>query len=483
MRRAGAPTGLALAVAVSAALAACTSGDPGGGAPATAPPSAGGAPSSGTAPSTGTAPSAGPGPAAWLGYHADPARTGAVDGGPSPGSARVAWRARLGGAVRGQPLVAGGRIVAATETNRVVALDPGTGRVLWSTSLGRPLTDVAATAGCGNIDPLGVTSTGVIDPATGTVYVVGEISDGHGGVRHRLVGLDLRTGRIRVSAGVDPPLPRGESPVHLLQRASLALGHGRVYVPYGGNLGDCGSYSGWVVGADVTDPARQVSFRVATNGQGGAIWQGGGAPALDEDGNVYVSTGNANPFPADAPDPVRYAESVVKLSPDLRVLASFKDAVAGGDLDLSTGNPVLLPDGELFAVGKTDIGYLLRRADLRPLAEVHGVCGSDPDGGPAYDPATGRVFVPCRGGGVQVVDVPGRRLGPRLAGADSAPVVVGGTVWALDTGSGRLVAFDAASGTRRQSVAVGADVPVFESPTAALGMLLVGTDDGVVAVR
>jgi hypothetical protein len=30
---------------------------------------------------------------------------------------------------------------------------------------------------------------------------------------------------------------------------------------------------------------------------------------------------------------------------------------------------------------------------------------------------------------------------------------------------------------------VGADLPVFESPTAALGMLLVGTADGVVAFR
>jgi outer membrane protein assembly factor BamB len=379
--------------------------------------------------------------------------------------------------------VAAGRIIAATETDRVVALDPGTGRVLWSTSLGRPLTDVAATAGCGNIDPLGVTSTGVVDPATGTVYVVGEISDGHGGVRHRLAGLDLATGRVRVSADVDPPLPRGESPLHLLQRASLALGNGRVYVPYGGNLGDCGTYSGWVVGADLSDPSRQVSFRVATNGEGGAIWQGGGAPALDADGNLYVATGNANPFPAGAPDPVRYAESVVKLSPDLRVLASFKDTEAGGDEDLSTGNPVLLPDGELFTVGKTDIGFVLRRSDLHRVAEVRGVCGSDPAGGPAYDPATDRVFVSCRGGGIQVVELSGHRLGRRLAGADSAPVVLGGTVWALDSGADRLVAFDAASGARRQSVPVGADVPVFASPSAALGLLLVGTSDGVTAFR
>ena len=41
-------------------------------------------------------------------------------------------------------------------------------------------------------------------------------------------------------------------------------------------------------------------------------------------------------------------ESAVKLTPDLKPLASFKDTVAGGDEDLSTSNPVLLPDGTLF---------------------------------------------------------------------------------------------------------------------------------------
>jgi outer membrane protein assembly factor BamB len=356
--------------------------------------------------------------------------------------------------------------------------------VLWSTSLGPPLTDVSATAGCGNIDPLGITSTGVIDPATGTVYVVGEVRDGHGGVHHRLAGLDLATGRIRVSANVDPPLPAGESPVHLLQRASLALGNGRVYVPYGGNLGDCGSYHGWLVGAELADPTNQVSFEAAPDGEGGAVWQGGGAPALDEDGTIYLTTGNANPFPpAGGPDPERWTESVVKLSPDLHVLASYKDTVAGGDEDLSTGNPVLLPDGELFAVGKTDIGFVLRRSDLHQVAAVRGVCGSAPDGGPAYDRGTDRMFVPCRGGGIQVVDLRDHRLGRRLPGADSAPVVIGRTVWALSSGAGRLVAFDAASGEQQQSVPVGADVPVFVSPSTGLGLLLVGTADGVTAFR
>ena len=436
-----------------------------------------------TTPAPRTTPSA-PGAATgdWTTYHADPARTGAVPG-PSPAHVARAWAARLGGAVRGQPLVVGDRIIAATETDRVVALDPASGAVLWSTVLGTPLTDVASVVGCGNVDPLGITSTPVVDPASGTVYVVAEIIDG-GTVHHRLAGLDVATGAIRVTADVDPPLPNGQTPLHLLQRASLALGNGRVYVSYGGHLGDCGHYHGWVVAAETADPSRQVAFQVAADGEGGAIWQGGGAPALDGAGNVYVATGNANPDPPQGgPDPKQYTESVVKLSPDLRPLASYKDAVAGGDEDLSTGNPVLLPDETVFTVGKTDIGYVLRGEDLGRVASIPGVCRGDPAGGPAYDAATSRMFVACRDGGLQVVDVGARRAGALLPGADSAPVVVGRSVWALDSRGDRLLAFDAAGGAIQQTVEVGADVPVFASPSTGLGLILVATTTGVVAFR
>ena len=418
----------------------------------------------------------------WLGYHSDAARTGAVPAVASLRPAAAAWMTDLGGAVRGQPLVFDGRIIAATENNRVVALDPATGSVLWSVSLGTPLTDVDQVAGCGNIDPLGITSTGVIDPRSGTVYVVGEVSDGGGEVHHQLTGLSTATGAVRISENVDPPLPDGEKSVHLLQRASLALANGRVYVSYGGNAGDCGSYHGWVVGVSETPPARRVSFQVAADGEGGAIWQSGGAPAIDSAGNLYVTTGNANPDPPQGgPDPKRYTESVVKLDPELRPLASYKDRVAGGDEDLSTGNPVLLPGGLLFTVGKTDIGFLLRQGDLSEVAAIPGVCGSDPDGGPAYDRVTNRLFVPCVGGGIQVIDLAARATGARLAGADSAPIVVGRGVWSVDHTAGMLTEFDAGTGKTLQRLTIGTDVASFTSPSVGAGRLLVATNHGVAA--
>jgi outer membrane protein assembly factor BamB len=424
-------------------------------------------------------------PGSWLGYQApdgDQRRYGAASDAAGLGTLHTAWSAQLGGAVRGQVLAVDGMVIAATETDRVVALRLSDGALLWSTTLGTPLRDVVQAAGCGNIDPLGVTSTPVIDPATGTLFVVAEIDD-HGAVRHDLFGLSLRTGAIQVTANVDPPLPAGEAAVNLLQRASLALVDGRVYVPYGGNFGDCGHYHGWLVSVTESGTGRQA-FEVAGGGEGGAIWQGGGAPAVGPDGTIYVSTGNSNPFPAPGiPDPGRFAESAVALTPSLRPVASFKDPQAGEDLDLSTGNPVLLPGGEVFAVGKTQIGYFLRAASLTPVASVSGVCGSDPSGGPAYDPRTRRLFVPCRGGGVQVIDAAGHRLVSKLPAGDGPPIVVGSQVWVIDHGSGTLYGYDTETGRLVQSVRLGTPIPIFDGPTYTAGTLLIPTATGVTALR
>lgn len=425
-----------------------------------------------------------PGVTAWPSYHADPARTGDVAAGASLASLTRAWSADLGGAVFGQPVVASGRVIAATETNRVVALDPANGNVVWSASLGAPLTDVGSKAGCGDIDPLGVTSTPAVDTVSGTVFVVGEVSTGGGSVHHQLEGLSIATGQVVLSEAVDPPLPAGEDPVHLLQRASLAVANGRVYISYGGNYGDCGDYHGWVVGVKEIGAPDLVAFETAPDGQGGAIWQGGGAPAIDAAGDLYVSTGNSNPDPpAGGPDPITYAESVVKLSADLKPLAAFKDRSAGGDDDLGTGNPVLLADGLLFVAGKTDVGFILRQSDLSPVASIDGLCGSDPDGGAAYDRTANRLFVPCSDGGIQTVDLGRDERGPLLSGANGAPIVVGGAVWAVQYPDGVITQFDAASGARLQRQSIGGSVPHFASPSTALGLLLIGTDTGVAAFR
>lgn len=462
------------AAAVCAAallLAACTGG--GTHATASSPPQV-----TSSAPTTAGGTATAGATALWPGYHADQARTASVAG-TSPNPARQAWRANLGAAVYGEPVVIGDTVIVGTESDEVVALNRHTGKRLWSYRVGTPLTNVAQRAGCGNIDPLGITSALAIDASRGEVFAVGEVMGPSSEVHHRLVGLDVADGDELLAENVDPPLPTGEKSIQLLQRAGLAIGNGRVYIGYGGNDGDCGSYHGWLVGASETQPGDLVSFEVARDGEGGAIWLSGGAPAIGPDGSVYVTTGNANPFPPGL-DRIELTESVVKLSPSLAVLASFKDPTASGDEDLATGNPVLLPGGLVFAVGKTDAGYLLRSADLDRVAVIRGICGSDPDGGPAYDAATGRLFVPCRGGGIQVVEVARRTLGPRLSGANSAPILVGGTLWAAQYPTGGLTEFSARSGARLQKLDTGA-LPHFATPSFAGGMLYLGTQSGVIA--
>ena len=458
------------AVAGSVALAGCTTAQEASGADPTA-----------SARPAATSPSP-LGVTTWPGYHATQSRSGAVSAGASLDSATKAWTADLGGAVFGQPVVAGGRIIAATENNRVVALDPSNGTVLWSVTLGTPLTSVDSKAGCGNIDPLGITSTPVIDTTAGIVYVVGEISDGGSTVHHQLEGINIASGSVVFTKNVDPKLPSGEHAVNLLQRAGLALSKGRVYVSYGGNSGDCGHYHGWVVGVDVKGHAATATFEVASNGEGGAIWEAGGAPAANSLGDIYVTTGNANPDPPQGgPDTKRYTESVVRLSSTLHVLASFKDTSAGGDADLGTGNPVLLPHGKVFATGKTDIAFILTQSHLAKVSAIHNLCGSDPDGGPAYYAATNTMFVPCRSGGIQEVNLTKLKLGPKLNGANGAPILIGATVWAAQYPEGTITEFSATTGAKMQTLDVGTSVPHFATPSTAFGLLLIGTDSGVTA--
>jgi len=464
-------------------LASCSSGRGAAGSPGT---TRSIAPTSSTiaSPATTAPPSAAA--SSWTTYHDGNSRLGVAGLQPSLDPLRVAWRAHLDGAVYGQPVVVDGRVIVATEADDVYGLDAHDGGVLWQVNIGQPLRNVASSseAGCGDIDPLGITSTPVVDTRTGIVYVVGEVStDGSGPVRHHLVGIDILTGKQTQDTPADPPLPAGENPINLLQRAALALGNGRVYIGYGGQDGDCGNYHGWVVGITEQVPSgpapSMVSFDTTPDSSGGAVWMGGGGPSIDASGDLYVTTGNTNSS-GSAP----WAEAVVKLAPDLASppIAAFQDRTAVDDDDLGTGDATLLPSGYLFAVGKTDHGYLLRQSNLTQVAPIKGaVCGSDPDGGAAFDASTDSLYVPCRDGGIQQVALSKEANGWLSGEVNSAPVLVDGDLWALSYPGGLLQALDPATGSTLQSIRVGATVPNFASPVAALGLLMVGTTSGMVA--
>ncbi len=327
----------------------------------------------------------------WTSYHRDAARTGVAPASPAAGPLAIAWRRRLDGAVYGQPLVIGGLVIAATEGDTVYGLDRATGQVRWQVHLGTPVPLSALP--CGDIDPLGITGTPVYDPATGLVYAVAETT----GFHHVLAGIAVPSGRLVFRR--DVPTPDGH-PRDDQQRAALALDHGRVYVAFGGLAGDCGPYQGSVNGIPASGRGPMVSYKVPTAREGG-MWMPGG-PVVGPSGTIYVSAGNGA---ATAP-PWDGSDSVTALTPGLHRTGIFAPvtwpADNATDLDLGSSPPALLSDGMLLIAGKRGTAYLLNASHLAGVGLA---------GGPG--PGVPRLRRGGRGGPGRVPAVRGRRDGRR----------------------------------------------------------------------
>jgi hypothetical protein len=257
--------------------------------------------------------------------------------------------------------------------------------------------------------PVGIVSTPVIDKATNTIYVVARVADGaFGHVGNWYVNaLDLRTGQrvhppVRVDAsvaGADGPLPF--NPDIELQRASLLLLNGVVYAAFSALNCDNPGWHGWVLGYRASDLHQMGIFCTTPghNGWGGGIWQSGNG--LVSDGtSIFFATGNGSSNATD------HGESFVKLrvTPAFALQAAAKYTVPnaaqlnGGDTDLGSGGPMLLPG--LFGNGKRIIGggkdgrlYVLETQTLTPSQPSFQALFNTwhmppaPDIGPAIDPA------------------------------------------------------------------------------------------------
>lgn len=321
-------------------------------------------------------------------YHGNPARTGHY---VTPG---MTWRragalrrdtafdGSLSGHVYAQPLfwqppgAARALLIVATETNIVQALDARTGREVWQRTLGTPAR--SGDLPCGDISPLGVTGTPVIDPATGTLYLDAMVMR-QGRPAHLVFALALSDGAERPGWPVDVAAglrARGMTfqPALQNERGALSLIGDRLYVPYGGHMGDCGDYHGWVVGISVTRPGVFGAWRTAASK--GGIWAPGG---LAWDGQaLYATTGNTE-------GATRWGggEAVLRLPPDLAwqpdarsffAPANWK-ALDDADLDMSGTGPLPIdlpgdgaPRALLLALGKDGNAYLLDRDHLGGIA-------------------------------------------------------------------------------------------------------------------
>ena len=274
---------------------------------------------------------------------------------PNITGARERWTVptTLDGPVYAEPLQCGNSLFVATENNTVYALNATSGSTLWRTHLGTPV--LGSTLPCGDIEPTtGITGTPVIDVGSQTLYVVAFLNPD----QHVLFALNTQNGSVRSHVGVDPA---GAQPQVEQERGALALANGYVYVPYGGLAGDCGAYHGWLVGVPTNGSSALISYQVPTGREGG-IWAPSGI-SISPAGDLYVTTGNS-----EATTTNDYGDTVLELSPALRVLSYFTPTnfaqLNTNDTDLGSVAPAVLPDGNLFQVGKAGIGYLLSGSNL-----------------------------------------------------------------------------------------------------------------------
>jgi outer membrane protein assembly factor BamB len=428
---------------------------------------------------------------AWTTYRHDASRSGIDPESTSPLPPAPAWQtAPLDGNIYGEPLEYGPRVYVATENDSIYSLDAVTGGVVWEKHLARPVN--SSQLKCGDISPtVGITSTPVIDPVTKTIYAVMDTWDGSHAetIKHELVALDIETGAMRAGfpRPVDPPFPTGGNAAHQLQRAGLALDGSEVLIGYGGNDGDCGTYWGWLVGAPESGAGGLLSYQVDSipGDFQGAIWGAGNAPAVASNGDVYVSTGNGSSSTYDEGD------AVLKLNASLELLESWAPAdwkeLDESDTDLGSSDPVPLPDGLLFQIGKQGIGFLLRAdalggAGTTPLAELHVCDGSW--GGGVYVPASasgGTLYITCAEGlrAVSVLEVGGAKPSLSLAAgwtvlseAVGPPIYAGGLVWVASSATAKLYGLSPVTGAIDFESILGS-VEHFATPSAAAGRLFV----------
>ena len=181
-------------------------------------------------------------------------------------------------------------LIVVTEDDGVHALDAVTGKPVWDRALGKPVPlDLLP---CGNIDPLGITGTPVIDEASQAIFLDAVVGD-PSGPRHLVFALSLKDGSTIEGWPVDVGdalrgIGQTFNPRYQNQHGALTILNGSVYAPFGGHLGDCVDYHGWVVGISIGNPKSVRAW--STRASGGGIWARGGISS--DERALYVATGN-----------------------------------------------------------------------------------------------------------------------------------------------------------------------------------------------
>jgi hypothetical protein len=304
-------------------------------------------------------------------------------------------------------------VFLATAHNSVYAFDaddPKAAAPLWKINLGPsvPAGEVYTTHWTDMRVEIGITSTPVIDLPNKTIFVETKAKE-NGTHVQRLHALDLITGQEKTGSPVviKASVPgNGEAsadgkvvfdPVKQLQRASLLLTNGVVYLGFGAHADDP-PFHGWILGYDAKTLAQVCVFNVTPNGTAGSIWQAGMGIAADPLGNIYAMTGNGT-FDADSGG-ADYGNSILRMRPKAGSLAvmdyftPYNQALLNvHDTDLGASGPLLIPNSTLILGGgkngwlyltHTDkLGHINSDSDSQ-IAETFQITPANIHGSPVY---------------------------------------------------------------------------------------------------
>ncbi len=493
-----------------------------------------------------------------LTYHNDNARTGQnlAETILTPGTVKSTGFGKLlnvalDGKVDAQPLYVSGLsipghgvhnvVFAATEHDSVYAFDANSGHIFWQVSLLKSGETTSDARNCGQVTPeIGITATPLIDLGAGphgSIYLVAMSKDGSGNYYQRLHALDLTSGAEQFGGpqtiqatypGSGANSSNGQvvfDPKQYKDRSGLLLLNGVVYTSWGSHC-DINPYTGWIIGYDRLSLTQTSVFNFDPNGSEGALWNSGGAPAVDAQGNIFAAvangtfdtTLNSQGFPVSGD----YGNAFVKLSLQNGKLNATdywtmynSDSESGSDTDLGSGGIMLLPDqtdtsgtiyhlavgagkdSNLYVVNRDNMGKFDASSDATIYQQLTGALPGGIWGNPAY--FDNRVYFGAVGSAIQAFDITNAKLAPSSATTHtftypgvtpsiSASGSSNGILWAVEnTNPAVLHAYDATNLATEfynsKQAASGRDNfgagNKFIAPTIANGQVFVDTTNSV----
>jgi hypothetical protein len=368
-------------------------------------------------------------------YHGDVSRSGlnGKERALAPSRVNTATFGRLftrsvDGNVYAQPLYVANLLIGssyqnvvyvATEHDSVYAFnaDGQTTSPIWKRNfLGTNITTVPRTS-TNLISPeIGITGTPVIDPASKTLYVAATTVES-GVQTHKLHALSLTTGAEKYGGPVTISGSYGGvtfAAARHLQRPALLFVNGEVVIAFGSH-GDSLPYQGWMFAYGVSGGTlhRTGAFSTAPSSNGAAaIWNSGGGPAADTNGNIFVVTGNGV-FDLDKAG-LSGGDSFLKLTLSNGVFQmvdfytpSNESTLNTQDQDLGSGGPMIAPtqtgaaapnlilcggkDGVIYVVNRSHMGHF--NATVDPAVQKLIIGQPEPINGNWFTPANWNGYV------------------------------------------------------------------------------------------